>query len=106
MALMLKYWARRKFCADATTILKLNDDCLSEVFKHLDLQSLCAVADVCNRFRQNAKVCFEHSETKELKYNFSKGDPVSKLILKMAKILRIELLLVTLFEMKAVKNCY
>lgn len=37
-----------------TVISDLNDDCIAEVFKCLPLKDLCAVADVCRRFRQNA----------------------------------------------------
>lgn len=38
-----------------TAILDVNDDCLHEVFRHLDLFDLFIVADVCNRFRANAQ---------------------------------------------------
>lgn len=38
-----------------TDILVLNDDCLLEVFNHLDLTDLVSTADVCRRFRQNAQ---------------------------------------------------
>lgn len=41
--------------------MNLNDDCLLEVFKYLNLQDLCSVADVCGRFRQNARLQFAHS---------------------------------------------
>lgn len=46
----------------ATTISHVNDDCLRAVFENLDVRSLCAVADVCVRFRQNAKLHFKNSE--------------------------------------------
>lgn len=42
----------------ATIMTDLNDYCLQEVFKYLELTDLCAVADVCYRFRQNAKCHF------------------------------------------------
>lgn len=45
-----------------TTNYYLNDDCLREVFENLDVRSLCAIADVCVRFRQNAKLHFKSSE--------------------------------------------
>lgn len=51
---------------DATVILCLNDDCLLEVFKWLNLIDLCAVADTCSRFRENAKICFEFSKKNNL----------------------------------------
>lgn len=34
-----------------TTILDLNDDCLREIFEHLDPYDLVAIVDVCRRFR-------------------------------------------------------
>lgn len=37
-----------------TIISDLNDDCIAEVFQYLHLKDLCAVADVCRRFRRNA----------------------------------------------------
>lgn len=51
---------------DATTILNLNDVCLQEVFKHSELEDLGAIADVCSRFRTNAKLCFQYSKMMEL----------------------------------------
>lgn len=41
----------------------LDDDCLKQVFKHLPLPDLCNVADVCRRFRQNAKDLFKSKHT-------------------------------------------
>lgn len=41
-----------------TVISDLNDDCFQEVFKHLNLTDLCAVADFCRRFRQNGQSTF------------------------------------------------
>lgn len=41
-----------------TTILDLNDHCLREIFKHLNVYDLRAVADVCSRFKQNAEPVF------------------------------------------------
>lgn len=41
------------------------DDCLQEVFKHLDLRDLCTAADVCRRFRQNAQSYFASPEFKD-----------------------------------------
>lgn len=41
-----------------TLFSDLNDDCLLEVLKHLDLTDLCAAADVCRRFRQNSQRYF------------------------------------------------
>lgn len=48
-----------------TTILDLNDDCMQEIFKYLDLFGLCNVADVSIRFRQNAQAYFANSEYKD-----------------------------------------
>lgn len=36
----------------------LNDDCLQEIFRLLSLDDFCSVADVCTRFRNNAKILF------------------------------------------------
>lgn len=79
---------------NATTILALNDDCFLEVCQYLDLLDFCAVAEVCHRFRQNAKACFAHSKKKNLnvkndiikhknhRYSFN------QVISKISKILR------------------
>lgn len=50
----------------ASSILILNDDCLISLFKYLNLDDLCAVADVCSRFRRNAQTHFSYSKLKEL----------------------------------------
>lgn len=42
----------------------LNDDCLMEVFARLSPEDLCAVADTCTRFRENAKKIFPNSVPK------------------------------------------
>lgn len=55
----------------ATTILDLNDDCMQETFKYLNLLDLCSVADVNTRFRQNAQAYFAYSKYKD----FSILDP-------------------------------
>lgn len=41
-----------------TVISDLNDDCLLEVFKYLDLENLLVAGDVCRRFRLNARSHF------------------------------------------------
>lgn len=41
-----------------TTISDLNDDCLMEVFNRLSIKSLCNVAEVSKRFKQNAETVF------------------------------------------------
>lgn len=38
-----------------TVFSDLNDDCILEVFKHLDMVDWCSAADVSHRFRQNAR---------------------------------------------------
>lgn len=48
----------------SANILKiLNDDCLIEIFKLLNLPDLCNVADVCRRFKQNAQTAFQLHHT-------------------------------------------
>lgn len=44
-------------------IMDLNDDCLLEIFNYVHLTDLCAVADVCHRFRQNAQSHLAASKT-------------------------------------------
>lgn len=46
------------------TILDLNDDCLLHVFHYMVQDELAAVADVCDRFRQNARLHFARSKYK------------------------------------------
>lgn len=50
-----------------SVISDLNDDCFLEVFKQLNLADLCAVADVCRRFRQISQ---RHFASPKLKYDF------------------------------------
>lgn len=51
-----------------TDILDLNDDCLFEVFQYMNALDLCAIADVCSRFRQNAKASFAHFISKHIDF--------------------------------------
>lgn len=52
--------------ASTTIILDLNDDCLIEIFKHLNLNDLCAVADVCRLFRRSSRTHFAYSAFKNV----------------------------------------
>lgn len=52
-----------------TNALELIDDCLQDIFGHLDLLDLCTVADVCTRFRENAKLYFAKKEYKDINLN-------------------------------------
>lgn len=75
----------------ATAILDLNDDCLLEVFEYLDLLDLCSVADVCSRFRRNAKACVKYSNKKYLCLTDDikgDGDTMDQFMRKASKILR------------------
>lgn len=64
------------------------------MFQYLDLFDLCAVADVCHRFRQNAKPCFAHSKKKDLNVkndiikHGNQRHSLNQVILKISKILR------------------
>lgn len=93
---------RRKnyFCSDrenieprATTAIDLNDDCLLEVFQHLNTTDLAAVADVCHRFRQVAQAHFVSKGDKKLdfapifKYE-SDGESAMYALLHISRILR------------------
>lgn len=43
----------------STSLLDLNDDCLFEVFHHLDLVDLASVGDVCSRLKATTQYYFE-----------------------------------------------
>lgn len=76
---------------DAITVLCLNDDCLLEVFKWLDLPELCAVADTCSRFRQYAEAYFGHSKKKNLLLPddiLGDADSINQALLKTSRALR------------------
>lgn len=53
---------------NATTFLDLNDDCLFEVFKHVNVVDLSAISDVCNRLRRTAHAYFERSKLKNFEF--------------------------------------
>lgn len=75
---------------DATVILDMNDKCLVEVFRHLSLRDFCAVAEVCCRFEQNARTCFELSNKSDLILMEDvecDGDSDDEVIFKVSKIL-------------------
>lgn len=46
------------------SLLRLNDECLRKLFVHLDVETLCEMANVCKRFRKIAEQIFaqEHKE--------------------------------------------
>lgn len=76
---------------DPPNILILNNDCLLEVFGHLNLVDLCVVADVCSRFRQNAILSFVYSKKTNLNLwcDISIDRlPVHQFVLKTSRILR------------------
>lgn len=76
---------------DATVILDLSDKCLLDVFEHMSLLDLCAIAEVCSRFKQIAKMCFGYSNKKDLIFRDdikSDGDSVDQILFKTSKILR------------------
>lgn len=73
------------------SLLILNDDCLLEIFKLLDLSDLCAVADVCSRFRQIAKKSFRCTREKSLNLRCdidSIDNSAKSCLLKVARVLR------------------
>lgn len=73
---------------DATTILDLNDDCLLEVFNHLEWLDLCAVANVCQRFRQNAQA-YSKGKILDLRNDIKgHGDTLDRVVFKTSKVLR------------------
>lgn len=78
--------------AEATTIHDLNDDCLLALFEYLGLQDLCAVADVCSRFRAIARASFAHSKPKTLDLPDDIGcrfpSVHNKILLRTSRVLR------------------
>lgn len=77
--------------ASTTTVLHLNDDCLLEVFKFLNLQDLCSVADVCYRFRKNAQDQFSYSDFKHLGFRndfYQSSETDDKKLLQKPRVLR------------------
>lgn len=57
------------------TILKvLNDDCLMAIFELLPLPDLCNVADVCQRFKQNAQTTFKLHHSRFVTNEITKKD--------------------------------
>lgn len=72
-------------------ILDVNDYCLQEIFKYLDLSDLCAAADVCDRFRNNAQAYFKLSkytnliEHREVTTNVTSNEK----FLQISNVLRI-----------------
>lgn len=49
---------KRKCVRPTTSYLDLNDDVLREIFRNLDADDLCAVADLCSSFKRNAQAEF------------------------------------------------
>lgn len=47
-----------KYGADETPILNLNDHCLQKIFRFLDAENLCSIANVNERFKRNAETVF------------------------------------------------
>lgn len=76
----------------STTLTDLNDDCLLELFKYLGLSDLCAVADVCSRFRQNSTIAFVHSKHKRFNLPTSihrDGDSREQILMKFSRMLHL-----------------
>lgn len=75
---------------DATTVLDLNDDCLLKVFEYSNLLDLTSIADVCNRFKQNARDCFVYSKWTHLlsTEDFHTDGQYDQTLLKASKVLR------------------
>lgn len=77
--------------ATASNFLTLNDDCLMSVFDFLNLDDLCAVADVCSRFQQNARTLFSYSKLKDsykISYCICGGRYLPETIMRTEKVLR------------------
>lgn len=77
--------------ASTTTVLHLNDDCLLEVFKYLNLQDLCSVADVCCRFRKNAQDQFSYSDFKHIGFRndfYQSSETDDQKLVQTSRVLR------------------
>lgn len=79
---------------EAITFIDLNDDCLNEVFKNLDLSDLCSVADSCSRLKSATQAYFAYSELRTLHFPYSgmrysrKPLMVNQLIYESSRVLR------------------
>lgn len=63
----------------ASPINKLNDDCLREVFKRLNIADLLSTADVCKRFREVAKDLIKPDKYVDLEMNSTISWPLLRL---------------------------
>lgn len=72
---------------EATTILGLNDDCLREVFEHLDPYDLGSIADVCHRFRHaSTEDHFAHRKFVSLEFHSRQISP--QMLQRLPNLLR------------------
>lgn len=77
----------------------LDDDCLKELFKHLKLRDLCAVADVCTRFKSNAEYIFSRKYSDLILDN---DDDIYRMLI----LVRNELYFDHLGEIPLIKNIF
>lgn len=72
----------------SNSLLRLNDKCLQALFIHLDIKSLCQMADVCKRFRTTAEQVFsqQHKEF-VLKGNGCKMSTVRHILCKFGHLI-------------------
>lgn len=65
----------------STIFVELNDDCLNEIFRHLNVLDLCTVPQVCDRLKQLSESYFSMRHSKNDFQSFLKcygryGQPV------------------------------
>lgn len=71
-----------------TNVLDLSDQCLEKIFQHLDVKDLGRVADVCARFRKNAKACFVNADLEVLDFEQCDDISTAQELLAISKVLR------------------
>lgn len=74
-----------------THILELNFDCLWEIFEYFDILELCAVADVCQRFRETARAVYQYSKFKNslsLSELYCTDEYASEILRRSSRVLR------------------
>lgn len=64
-------WTEAGMVCSTTHVLHLNFDCLWTIFEKLGLLDLCAVADVCTRWRETAQAVYQYSEFKSKLHVYS-----------------------------------
>lgn len=71
------------------SMLKLDDKCLQKLFAHLDIETLCDMANVCQRFRTNAEQYFaENHSNFEFKGLGCKNSVFRRMLCKFGRFIK------------------